>query len=311
MAAGGHREASSPPPTVKKRSIIQRSWNRPVLTFFTFIILLANPKSVIIQKPAHHRFSPRYMDVTHQLRTGLAAQSMPPPTASFLATLIDSRTPPPPAASLLATAKARILACDLSKSGGLLDAAAMGSFPAEAGSARAEEAKLPRDVHVQVVDVENLSLSRWEQIEELEAVERGERTRGREVIRVTADDADEDDARAAGTQSRGGGSGGGGAQNQQAAAAARNAVHRLTLQDGKGKTMYAVELKRMERIGIGKTNIGEKLLLKAGTVVARGSVLLTPDKTVFLGGKVEPWHENWMNGRLERLKAAVGPDRPQ
>ncbi|KAJ6786132.1 hypothetical protein PWT90_04867 [Aphanocladium album] len=250
------------------------------------------------------------MDVAGQLRAALAAQSLPPASHSFLAALVDSRTPPPPTASLIATAKARILACDLAKSGGgaILDGAAVGCFPAELGSARAEEVKLARDVHVQVVDVENLSLSRWEQIEELEAVERGERTRGREIVRVTADeDADEDAARAAGTQSRGGSH----LQANQQAQAARNAVHRLTLQDGKGKTVYAIELKRMDRIGIGKTNIGEKMLLRAGTVVARGSVLLTPDKTVFLGGKVEAWHEAWMNGRLARLKAAVGADRPQ
>lgn len=253
------------------------------------------------------------MDLASQLRASLAAQSLPPASTHFLTTLIDSRTPPPPAASLLATAKARLLACDLataSQAGaaGLLDAAALGALPADLSStARSPGARtLPRDVHVQVVDVENLSLSRWEQVEELEAVARGERTRGREVVRVTAD---EDEVRAAGTQS----SGGGGAVHEQqaAAAAAKNAVHRLVLQDGRGQTVYAVELKRMDRIGIGKTNIGEKMLLRAGTVVARGSVLLTPDKTVFLGGKVEAWHEAWMSGRLARLKAAVGADRPQ
>lgn len=252
------------------------------------------------------------MELASQLRTSLAAQSLPPASTSFLTTLIGSRTPPPPIASLLATAKARLLACDLtsssSSSSSILDAAAVASLPADIGSARVEERTLPRDVHVQVVDVENLSLSRWEQVEELEAVARGERTRGREVVRVTADDDDGENAiRAAGTQSRGGGA----TQQPAAAGAARNAVHRLVLQDSKGRTVYAVEMKRMDRIGVGKTNIGEKMLLRAGTVVARGSVLLTPDKTVFLGGKVEAWHEAWMNGRLARLKAAVGADRPQ
>lgn len=259
------------------------------------------------------------MDLASQLRTSLAAQSLPPASSSFLTTLIGSRTPPPPIASLLATAKARLLACDLTSGGSssnILDAAATASFPADIDSARVEERVLPRNVHVQVVDVENLSLSRWEQVEELEAVARGERTRGREVVRVTDDD-DENAIRAAGTQSRGGG-----AATQQAtttttavaaaaAGAAKNAVHRLVLQDCKGKTVYAMEMRRIDRIGVGRTNIGEKMLLRAGTVVARGSVLLTPDKTVFLGGKVDAWHDAWMNGRLERLKAAVGADRPQ
>lgn len=249
------------------------------------------------------------MDMASQLRSALAAQSLPPASATFLTTLIGSRTPPPPTASLLATAKARILACDLSSSGGaILDTAAMASLPA--ADARAEEGRLSRDVHVQVIDVENLSLSRWEQVEELEAVERGETTRGREVIRVSAEDEEaEEGARAAGTQRSNAGGGGGGTGQQQQAA--RNAVHRLVLQDCKGTSVYAVEMKRMDRVGVGKTSIGEKMLLRAGTVVARGSVLLTPEKTVFLGGKVDSWHEAWMSGRLARLKAAVGADRPQ
>lgn len=259
-----------------------------------------------------------------QLRTALAAQSLPPPSQSFLTTLVDSRTPPPPLASLLATAKARILACDLAQNPHtILDtSSSAASFPPDIANARAQETRLPRDVYVQVIDMENLSLSRWEQIEELEAIQRGEMTRGRQVIRVTADDGDaEEAARAAGTQmSRGHNS----QANQQqqaatatatataaAAAAARNAVHRLVLQDGRGQTVYAVEMRRMDRIGMGKTAMGEKLLLRAGAVVARGSVLLTPDKVVFLGGKVEAWQEAWASGRLARLKAAVGADRPQ
>ncbi|EJP69350.1 RecQ-mediated genome instability protein 1 [Beauveria bassiana] len=249
------------------------------------------------------------MDLVSQLRTSLAAQSLPPASTSFLTTLISARTPPPPPASLLATAKARLLACDLTQStGGILDADAMAALPADVGSARAEKRTLPRDVHVQVLDVENLSLSRWEQVEELESVERGERRQGREVIRVTAEEGEEEEgdgsSRATGTQGRGAG-------GAQQVTAAKNAVHRLVLQDCKGQSVYAVEMKRMDRIGIGKTSIGEKMLLRAGSVVARGSVLLTPDKTVFLGGKVESWHEAWTSGRLARLKAAVGADRPQ
>ncbi|KAM3524697.1 hypothetical protein NHJ13051_004384 [Beauveria bassiana] len=256
------------------------------------------------------------MDLVSQLRTSLAAQFLPPASTSFLTTLISARTPPPPPASLLATAKARLLACDLTQSTGaatsILDADAMAALPADVGSARAEKRTLPRDVHVQVLDVENLSLSRWEQVEELESVERGERRQGREVIRVTADEEEEDgdgSSRAAGTQSRGASGGGGGGAQQ--VTASKNAVHRLVLQDCQGQSVYAVEMKRMDRIGIGKTSIGEKMLLRAGSVVARGSVLLTPDKTVFLGGKVESWHEAWTSGRLARLKAAVGADRPQ
>ncbi|KAK8150257.1 hypothetical protein G3M48_003323 [Beauveria asiatica] len=266
------------------------------------------------------------MDLVSQLRTSLAAQSLPPASTSFLTTLISARTPPPPTASLLATAKARLLACDLTEGNGattttttttttsILDADAVAAFPVDVGSARVEKRTLPRDVHVQVLDVENLSLSRWEQVEELEAVERGERRQGREVIRVTADEegqGGEEEHGSSSSSSRAAGTQGSGPSGAQQATAARNAVHRLVLQDCKGQTVYAVEMKRMDSIGIGKTGIGEKMLLRAGSVVARGSVLLTPDKTVFLGGKVESWHDAWATGRLARLKAAVGADRPQ
>ncbi|KAM3448305.1 hypothetical protein MY3296_007912 [Beauveria thailandica] len=269
------------------------------------------------------------MDLVSQLRTSLAAQSLPPASTSFLTTLISARTPPPPTASLLATAKARLLACDLTEGNGatttttttttttitttsILDADAVAAFPVDVGSARVEKRTLPRDVHVQVLDVENLSLSRWEQVEELEAVERGERRQGREVIRVTADEEGQGAEEHGSSSSRAAGTQGRGPSGAQQVTAARNAVHRLVLQDCKGQTVYAVEMKRMDSIGIGKTSIGEKMLLRAGSVVARGSVLLTPDKTVFLGGKVESWHDAWATGRLARLKAAVGgADRPQ
>jgi len=191
-------------------------------------------------------------------------------------------------------------------------------------AASAKEVRIPRDVHVQVLDVENLSASRWEQVEELEAVARGERTRGRQVVRVTADDDDDNsngvvDGTAASqtqtqttamAQARTANAGGGGAA-PPAVAAGPNATHRLVLQDHQGNRIYAVELRRVDRIAVGKTNIGEKMVLRAGTVISRGSVLLTPETCTILGGKVEAWHEAWIQGRLARLKEAVGGDRPR
>lgn len=171
---------------------------------------------------------------------------------------------------------------------------------------RAEETKLQRDIHVQVVDIENLTLSRWEQIEELEAVERGERTRGREIIRVTAEDGDDE----ATAPSQGGRSATSAAATVTPAAG-RNATHRLVLQDCRGTRVYAVELKRIDQIGVGKTNMGEKMVLKSGTAIARGTVLLKPESCVLIGGKIDSWHEAWSKGRLERLKQAAGADRSQ
>lgn len=228
------------------------------------------------------------MDLEAQLRSSLVSQHLPTPSPQFLSSVTSTRSPPPPLTSLLATAKSRILACDLASSiPGLIDAS-VPSLPASADDARIEEARLPRPVHVQILDVENLAQSKWEQIEELEAIERGEMTRGRHVIRVTAD---EDDSSST--------------QQQQAAGAGLNATHRLVVQDCAGKRVYAIEVSRIQKLGVGKTAIGEKLLLRAGTVIARGSILLEPDKVVFLGGKVDEWHENWTTGRLKRLKELV------
>ncbi|CAG9941340.1 unnamed protein product [Clonostachys rosea f. rosea IK726] len=214
------------------------------------------------------------MDLASQLHSSILSQSLPPPSKTFVTSLIAARNPPPPLASLVATAKSRLLACDLSSSPSL------------------DSASLARDTYVQVLDIENLSLSRWEQIEELESIEKGERTRGREIIRVTADQ-----------------DGSGGEPQQQQRATPSNATHRLVLQDRSGKKVYGLELRRVPQIGVGKTKIGEKLILKAGTRVARGSVMLTPETCQVLGGKVEAWHRTWTESRISRLKETIGGDQ--
>ncbi|PFH61977.1 hypothetical protein XA68_15639 [Ophiocordyceps unilateralis] len=159
--------------------------------------------------------------------------------------------------------------------------------------AAAASVKLTRDTHVQVLDVEDLSLSRWDQVEVLREVTRGERTMGRRIVRVQ----DDDDG------------GGGGEVDASVEAPARPAAtHRLVLQDCRGTRVYAVELRRIPRLGVGSTAMGEKMLLRAGTVVARGIVLLTPETCLLLGGRVDAWHDAWANSRLRRLEeAAAGP----
>ncbi|KAF3348786.1 hypothetical protein VdG2_03668 [Verticillium dahliae VDG2] len=93
-----------------------------------------------------------------------------------------------------------------------------------------------------------------------------------------------------------------------AAAAPANATHRLVLQDCRGQNVYALELTRIERIGVGVTAIGEKMLIRSGTRVARGTLLLTPENCVVLGGKIEAWQRPWVEGRLTRLREAVGSE---
>ncbi|UKZ87385.1 uncharacterized protein TrAFT101_003192 [Trichoderma asperellum] len=251
------------------------------------------------------------MDLVPQLRRAILAQSLPPPSQSFLTTLTTTRSPPPPIPSLLATAKARLLASDLTNtsSSAIIDPSAP-VFPTNIDAAAVKEAKLAQNIHTQVIDIENLSLSRWEQVEELEAIERGERTRGRQVIRVVPPEDGETDADGSSAAQNQASSRPAAAPSAPATTGGANAVHRLVLQDRQGKRVFAVELKRINGIGIGKTHIGEKILLKTGAFVARGTVLLTPETCTLLGGKVDAWHETWMEGRLARLKESVGADRP-
>ncbi|KAF4983744.1 hypothetical protein FDECE_17238 [Fusarium decemcellulare] len=243
------------------------------------------------------------MDLNSQIRASILAQNLPYPSTAFLSSLTGARSPPPPLPSLLATAKARLLAADITTST-LINTSALQSLPPDADSPDSRERRLPRPVHVQVLDIENLSLSRWEQVEEMEAVARGETTRGREVVRVTAED--DDNAEMQGdTQTQ---------RTRNAAAvrqAGKNATHRLVLQDCKGTKVYGLELRRIDGVGVGKTQIGEKVLLKAGTVIARGMVLLDPDKSVLLGGKIEAWQKTWADGRLARLKEEIRQNEGQ
>ncbi|KAK3305776.1 uncharacterized protein B0T15DRAFT_434947 [Chaetomium strumarium] len=256
------------------------------------------------------------MDIATQLQTSLRSTSNPVPSLTWLQTLATARSPAPPLASLLATARTRLLASDLTTPG-LLDTEYMAAHSLAPNTAQtlatSRETRLGREVVVQVLDIEDVSRSRWEEVERLEAVARGEGTRGREVIRVM------NSSSSAGGDGNGGGEdgdetgpgdGGGGQQQQQREAGPpRNVTHKLVVQDCKGQKVHAIELKRVDKLGVGTTLIGEKVLLRAGTVVARGVVLLDPAQCVVLGGKVEAWHRAWVDGRLARLREAVGAER--
>ncbi|KAM0327246.1 hypothetical protein ACHAQA_006381 [Verticillium albo-atrum] len=253
------------------------------------------------------------LDLTNQLRLALQASNYPTPTVPWLTSLLGTRQPPPPLQSLIATAKARLLAADFT-SPALLDPAHTPSFPADISAPLIAERTLAADVYVQVADIENLARSRWEQVEELEAIERGEGTRGREIIRLPAASASEDGDDLGDAATQPGGVGGRGASAAPAAAggrgnvAPRNATHRLVLQDCRGQNVYAMELARIDRIGVGITAIGEKMVIKSGTIVARGTLLLTPENCVVLGGKIEAWQKPWVEGRLKRLRENVGSE---
>lgn len=135
------------------------------------------------------------------------------------------------------------------------------------------------------MDIEDIGCSRWSQIEAIEAAERGETTKGREIIRVVPGED-------------------GLATDTEATVAEKGGPHKLLLQDAKGARVYGFELSPVEGVGL-NMSIGAKLVLK-NVVVARGVILLEPATVSLLGGKVEAAHKLWKDGRKARLKASVG-----
>ncbi|KAJ0115954.1 hypothetical protein J7T55_004124 [Diaporthe amygdali] len=227
------------------------------------------------------------MSLSAQIHTQLQNLNLPPPSQPWLQALISARNPPPPLPSLVMTVKTRLLASDLTTPG-LLDSDSVPaiSLPSGISNPAVQETRLSHHVYVQVADIEDLAKSRWEQVEELEAIERGEQTRGREIIRLPTNGANTD-------EHQNGTADGPEAQLSAPATATapaptpNKATHRLVLQDCKGQTVYGLELTRIPRIAIGTLNIGEKILLRKGALVARGAIVLEPTTCHILGGKIE------------------------
>lgn len=259
-------------------------------------------------------------DLTTSLLTSLSSQSLPLPSEIWLTTLLSSSrgNAPPPLPSLTATARARLLASDLTTPN-LLDPAYISShsLPPDITRPDIRSTTLNLDVVLQVLDIESLSTSRWSQVEELEALARGEGTKGREIVRLPVGGEDEEGERGVTqatqgqtqtqtqTQGRPAGRGAGAA----ATPAVSTGTHKLVLQDCKGLKVSGLELRKVEKIAIGKLNIGEKILIKKGASVYRGVIMLEPATCIVLGGKVDAWHKAWVDGRLARLKEAANASR--
>jgi RecQ-mediated genome instability protein 1 len=156
------------------------------------------------------------------------------------------------------------------------------TFPSDIRDASARERRIQGPIIVQVLDIEDIGRSKWSQVEALEAEERGETTKGREIIRVVPGEPGENDIQST-TQNTG--------------------PHKLTLQDAQGTCVYGYEIASIEDIGA-KMNMGSKLVLK-DVVVARGVLLLEPRSVVVLGGKIEEQHKKWKEERKETMKTAA------
>ena len=209
------------------------------------------------------------------------------PTSGWLTSFLQSIDPNRPVAALRSTARFRVLASDITES---IQSSSSNSFPLDISNGNIKEQRLPGPLLVQILDIEDIGHSRWSQVEEIEATERGETTKGREVIRVIPSDD--------------------GGADTQTPAHVSSGPHKLVLQDAHGQQAYGIELSTVEGLNL-NMNIGTKLLLK-DVVVARGVLLLEPRNVQQLGGKIDRLHKSWREGRKERLKAAAGMvDREQ
>ena len=213
---------------------------------------------------------------------------------TWLAAILSTiRTPPPPLPALTSTVHFRLLTSDFTTSLSISNASAL--LPTDISEPDIKERKLAGNVPLQVLDVEDIGTSKWSLVEAIERVERGEEIRGREIIRTLPAEAGEgpgDNPAATNTAGR---------------ASWSSGPHKYLLQDAKGTKTVAFEKVRVPKLGLSDDgmSIGMKIILKAGSVVRRGVVMLAPESVIVLGGKVETWDKTWRDGRKERLKRAV------
>jgi len=138
------------------------------------------------------------------------------------------------------------------------------------------------------MDIEDIGHSRWSQVEAIEAKERGETTKGREVVRVVPDGEE---------------------QSDQVQGADSKGPFKLLLQDAKGVKVYALDLRGINGVNMGMS-MGAKLVLR-NCDIRRGVVMLEPGGVQILGGKIEGLDKSWREGRKERLIAAANAGKNQ
>ncbi|KAI4237053.1 MAG: hypothetical protein LQ349_002143 [Xanthoria aureola] len=223
----------------------------------------------------------------HHLTTHLATTKNLHPTPQWLTAFLSTQKPTTPLPALTQTAVFRLLSSDITTS--LASTLPQYILPPDIHNVNVQESRVQGPVVVQLLGIEDMGKSRWEQVEAIEALERGEGTKGREIIRVPAATAtaegDDDDGSGAVV-----GKGGGG-------------PHKLSLQDARGTGVYGIELKDVKGVGLGMS-IGCKMVLK-NVLVARGVLLMEPANTTILGGKIEALHRAWKENRKAELKAAI------
>ncbi|KAF2869207.1 hypothetical protein BDV95DRAFT_609437 [Massariosphaeria phaeospora] len=202
------------------------------------------------------------------------------PTPAWLQSFASTTRPNTPLPALKQTALFRLLATDITTS---LSPPASSLFPADIFNARIQSRHVAGPLVCQVLDISDIGHSNWSQVESIEAHERGETTKGREIVRMV-DREDEND------------------HNEAAAVGpvmASKGPFKLLLQDAKGMKVYALDLRGLEGINMGMS-MGTKLVVR-NVDVRRAVVMLEPGGVQVLGGKMEALDKAWKAGRKERL----------
>jgi len=182
-------------------------------------------------------------------------------------------------AALKQTALFRLLATDITTT---LVQSANTVFPIDVLNARVPSRNVAGPIVCQVLDIDDIGLSRWAQVEAIEAKERGETTKGREIVRVVENENDGTTVAPA-VQSKG--------------------PFKLLLQDAKGVKVYALDLRGIDGINTSMT-MGAKLVMR-NVDVRRAVFMLEPGGVQVLGGKIEALDKAWKDGRKERLVNAA------
>ncbi|CAI6339056.1 unnamed protein product [Periconia digitata] len=202
------------------------------------------------------------------------------PSAAWLQSFVSTIRPNTPLPALKQTALFRLLAADITNT--LTPTTSSSVFPRNILDADIELRQLTGPIVCQVLHLEDIGLSRWAQVEAIEAQERGEATRGREVIRVIENETDGSTITPV-LQSKG--------------------PFKLLLQDAKGAQVYALELNGIHGIS-SNMSMGAKLLLR-NVQVRRAVVMLEAPHVQSLGGKLDSLDNAWKQARKNRLTNAA------
>ncbi|KAF2827292.1 hypothetical protein CC86DRAFT_290053 [Ophiobolus disseminans] len=218
-------------------------------------------------------------NIALELTQHLHARHLYPSTA-WMQNFLSTTRPNTPLPALKQTVGFRLLASDITTS---LNPPATSLFPEDILRGTVQCRIVSGPVVCQILDIEDIGNSRWSQVEAIEAKERGEMTKGREIVRVVEQENDDPSAATAPIHSRG--------------------PFKLLLQDAKGVKIYALDVRGIEGLNTNMT-MGVKLSLR-NVDVRRAVVMLEPGNVQILGGKLEAFDKAWKEGRKERLMNAA------